>query len=198
MKDDDQKPEGVQDEDTETPEDEVAATPGEGEKPAAQPVEAPENIEELRQKARERDQYLDLLQRTTADFFNYQKRVRKDHDTMRQAALREFVEAILPALDNLDHAIAAAKNSADQALLTGVKLARDEVLRILGNFGVERMTVVGGKFDPNLHEAVLVEQTDKAPHQTVLEEMRAGYTLAGKAVRAAQVKISHSTKPAEG
>jgi len=197
MKEDESSQKDMQDEDTEAPDDAepssaAGAQPGKAEQPSAAGTEPVENIDELRQKAKERDQYLDMLQRTTADFLNYQKRMRKERETLRQTALRDFIEALLPALDNLDHAIAAAENSPDKALLEGVKLARDEVLRVLGNFGVRRMSTAGAKFDPNFHEAVMVEQTDKVPHQTVVEELRAGYTLDDKVVRAAQVKVAHN------
>ena len=199
MKEDDFIQKDMQDEDTEAPDDAGPSSEGAGqpEQPTEAGTETAENLEELRQKAKERDQYLDLLQRTTADFLNYQKRMRKEREALRQTALRDFIEALLPALDNLDHAIAAAENSPDKALLEGVKLAREEVLRILGNFGVKRMNTGAAKFDPNLHEAVMVDQTDKAPHMTVLEELRAGYTLDDKVVRAAQVKVAHNPRNSE-
>jgi len=194
MKDDEPIEKDVRDDDTEAPDDLAGAQPGEGERPAAPAAEEAEDIDELRQKARERDQYLDLLQRTTADFQNYQKRMRKEREALRQTALRDFIEALLPAIDNLDHAIAAAENSLDKALLEGVKLAREEILRVLANFGVTRMSTVGVKFDPNLHEAIMVEQTDAVPHQTVVEELRPGYMLDDKVVRAAQVKVAHDAR----
>ena len=190
MKDDEKDLDGkIPDDDTDLAEEELQAGTGQKAEPVA------EDVDELRQKARERDQYLDMLQRTTADFSNYQKRMHRERETNRQTAIRDFIAAILPALDNLDHAIAAAKDSPDSALLEGVKLARDEMLRVLHNFGVKRMDAAGGKFDPNIHEAVQVQQTDAVPHQTVLEEIRPGYLLNDKPLRAAQVKVSHHPHP---
>jgi len=101
----------------------------------------------------------------------------------------------VPCLDNFEHAINAASNSSDQAFLQGITLVEQEFLRTLANFNVERMKTVGGKFDPNYHEAVLEEETDKVPHQTILEEFRPGYTLNGRVIRAAQVKVSRHPKP---
>jgi len=149
-----------------------------------------EDLECLRQKAQERDEIFERLQRTTADFLNYQKRVRKQQEELRQYAVQSLVEALLPCLDNFDHAIAAAENSPDQGLLQGVKLVEQEFLRVLNNAGVERMKVVGQKFDPNYHEAVVQEESDEVENHTVLEELRAGYTLHGRVIRAAQVKVS--------
>ena len=187
MNDEERKPNTGNDEDTQASEEEICGPAPESAEAAA-PPEA-ENIEELRAKARERDQFLEMLQRTTADFLNYQKRMRKERETLRYTALRDFVEALLPGLDNLDHAIAAAKDSPDSALLTGVRLAQQEILRILSNFGIERIPAVGQKFDPNFHEAIVVENSE-LPEQTVIEELRPGYTLDGKTLRAAQVKVS--------
>jgi len=170
-----------------------------GEKPDAEAEEAPapQELDELRAKAAERDKFLDQLQRATADFINYQKRMAKERQSIRQAALRDLMEALLPVLDNLEHAIAAAKNSPDKALLEGVTLARDEALRIFGNFGVEQIRPVAGeRFDPNLHEAVMIEETDNASENTVTEEVRTGYTLDGKTLRATQVKVAR--KPLRG
>jgi molecular chaperone GrpE len=151
---------------------------------------ATEELEELRRKAQERDEVFERLQRTTADFINYQKRMRKECENLRQFAVQNLAVALLPCLDNFDHAIAAAENSPDQSLLEGVKLVEQEFIRVLSNVGVERMQVEGRKFDPNFHEAVVEEETDQAPHQTVLEELRAGYMLNGRVIRAAQVRVS--------
>jgi len=149
-----------------------------------------EDLEDLRQKAQERDEIFDRLQRTTADFLNYQKRMRKQQEELRQFAVQELVTSLLPCLDNFDHAIAAAQDSPDQALLEGVKLVEQEFFRVLSNVGIERMKVVGEKFDPNFHEAVMQQETEEVENHTVLEELRAGYTLNGRVVRAAQVKVS--------
>jgi len=161
-----------------------------------------QELSELRPKAKERDAIFEKLQRATADLLNYQKRMRKERENLRQYAVQDLVEALLPCLDNFDHAIAAAENSPDQSLLEGVKLVEQEFIRVLHNFGVERMDVREAPFDPNFHEAVIQEDTDRVPHQTVLEELRAGYTLNGRVIRAAQVKVSRhpdaEQSPAKG
>ena len=154
-----------------------------------------EMLEELRRKAEERDAIFEKLQHTTADFVNYQKRMRKECESLRQFAVQELVTALVPCLENFDHALAAAESSPDQALLEGVKLVEQEFVRVLQNFGVERMQAKGAKFDPNLHEAVMQEEDDAVPHETILEELRAGYTLNGRVVRAAQVKVSRHPDP---
>ncbi len=163
--------------------------------PAEEAGEMLEELEELRRKAQERDEIFDRLQRTTADFVNYQKRMRKECEALRQFAAQDLVAGLLPCLDNFDHAIAAAQNSPDQTLLEGVKLVEQEFVRVFDNFGVQRMQVKGAKFDPNYHEAVIEEETDEVDHQTVLEELRAGYTLNGRVIRAAQVKVSRHPHP---
>ena len=154
-----------------------------------------EVLEELRRKAEERDAIFEKLQHTTADFVNYQKRMRKEREALRQFAVQELVAALVPCLENFDHAIASAESSPDQGFLEGVKLVEQEFVRVLQNFGVERMHSQGAKFDPNLHEAVIQEEDDSVPHETILDELRAGYTLNGRVIRAAQVKVSRHPNP---
>ena len=183
----------------------VAEKPEEQEEKAEEAVEIPleeltaeemrEELARLRPKAQERDAIFEKLQRATADLLNYQKRMRKERESLRQFAVQDLVEALLPCLDNFDHAIAAAESSPDQSLLEGVKLVEQEFFRVLHNSGVERMDVHNAPFDPNFHEAVIQEDTDEVPHQTVLEELRAGYTLNGRVIRAAQVKVSRHPNP---
>jgi len=125
--------------------------------------------------------------------------MRKERENIRQNALRDLMEALLPVIDNLEHAIAAAKDSPDKALLEGVTLARDEAQRVFANFGVHPISpVVGQKFDPSLHEAVMVEENGSQPDGTVLEEIRTGYSLDGKTIRATRVKVSRRPQPAQG
>jgi len=181
-------------EESHSPDQETKAAPeGSAEQPKIEELLA--ELEELRAKAQERDAIFDRLQHTTADFMNYQKRVRKEREMLRQFAVQDLVEALLPCLDNSDHAIAAAQNSPDRKLLEGVRLVEQEFLRVLQNFGVERMDVGNAPFDPNFHEAVVQEETDAVPHETVMEELRAGYTLNSRVIRAAQVKVSRHPRP---
>ena len=167
----------------------------EGAEEAADKRDPREILKELRRKADERDAIFEKLQHTTADFVNYQKRMRKEREALRQFAVQELVEALVPCLENFDHAIAAAESSPDQGFLEGVKLVEQEFVRVLQNFGVERMQAQGARFDPNLHEAVMQEENDSVPHETILEELRAGYTLNGRLIRAAQVKVSRHPNP---
>ena len=178
-----------------TPGQEPEETKHEAAEEAADERTPQEMLDELRRKAEERDAIFEKLQHTTADFVNYQKRMRKEREALRQFAVQEFVVALVPCLDNFDHAIAAAESSPDQGFLEGVKLVEQEFVRVLENFGVERMQTKGAKFDPNLHEAVMQEENDAVPHETILGELRAGYTLNGRVVRAAQVKVSRHPNP---
>jgi len=158
--------------------------------------EAELDIADLQRKARERDEIFERLQRTTADFINYQKRMHKEREALRQFALQEFATALLPCLDGFDHAIAAGEGTCDPSLLEGVKLVEAEFLRVFANFGIERFEAKGRQFDPDRHEAIIEETTDAVPHRTVIEVTRPGYTLNGRVIRAAQVRVSRH--PAAG
>ena len=186
--------EGLSNDNTPTP-DEASGEAMQETAPEPEAEEMLEELEQLRRKAEERDAIFEKLQHATADFVNYQKRMNKERESLRQFAVQELVQALVPCLDNFDHAIAAAESSPDQTFLQGVKLVEQEFVRVLHNFGVERMEVLGQKFDPNFHEAVMQEENDEVAHETILDELRAGYTLNGRVIRAAQVKVSRHPNP---
>jgi len=101
--------------------------------------------------AAQRDEYLALAQRTQADFENYRKRVARESALAQERGVAKLVQELLPALDNLDRALAAAAE--DDPPLEGVRLVRSELSAALARVGVESFAPLGQKFDPALHEA---------------------------------------------
>jgi molecular chaperone GrpE len=173
--------------DEQTPKD-VAAPAGEAED-AASDVER--DLDELGEAKRERDEYLELAQRTRADFENYRKRVAKETSDALARGKAELARSLLPALDNLERALAAGEDaSAHKALLEGVAMVRDELHGRLEGAGVESFDPTGEKFDPRLHEALSTQPGEGTESGVVLETVERGYRLNGQVLRPAKVVVS--------
>jgi molecular chaperone GrpE len=156
---------------------------------AAETVER--DLDELSEAKRERDEYLELAQRTRADFENYRKRVAKETSDALARGKAELARELLPVIDNLERALAAGSDpAAHGALVEGVGLVLDELRGRLGNAGVESFDPTGEKFDPQLHEALSTQPAEGAEAGIVLETMQKGYRLNGQVLRPAKVVVS--------
>lgn len=147
--------------------------------------------------------YRDRLVRLQADFDNYRKRMVRDKADMIKSANADLLSAMLPALDHIDHALAsleknvAPADASDEAAkaepnpyIEGFKLIQNELLRGLEKFGLKPIDSIGKPFDVEVHEALSKMPSDSVPPEHVLFEVRKGYTLNGKVLRAAQVIVS--------
>lgn len=147
--------------------------------------------------------YRDRLVRLQADFDNYRKRMVRDKADMIKSANADLLSAMLPALDHIDHALAsleknvALADASDEAAkaepnpyIEGFKLIQNELLRGLEKFGLKPIDSIGKPFDVEVHEALSKMPSDSVPPEHVLFEVRKGYTLNGKVLRAAQVIVS--------
>jgi molecular chaperone GrpE len=173
--------------DKETPKD-VAEPAGEAED-AASDVER--DLDELGETKRERDEYLDLARRTKADFENYRKRVAKETSEALARGKADLAKTLLPALDNLERALAAGEDAANHgALVEGVAMVRDQLHSRLEDAGVESFDPTGEKFDPQLHEALSMQPAEGAESGVVVETVERGYRLNGQVLRPAKVVVS--------
>jgi len=126
--------------------------------------------------------------RAVADLENYRKRAQKERDDVQKFGVEKVVKDLLPVLDNLDRALAAA--AADDPLVAGVKLVRASFEQALGRHGVKGFSAMGQPFDPARHEALMqVPSAEAAPGTVVLEHAR-GYTLHDRLVRPAMVGVA--------
>jgi molecular chaperone GrpE len=154
-----------------------------------------EDLEALRARAeqaeRDRDELRDLAQRTRADFENYQKRAQRDRAEERRHAHAPLAADLLPVLDNLDRAMAAAKQAGETGpLVQGVAMVQAQVLDVLRRHGVTRIEALGQPFDPNRHEAVMQQPSDSVPPGTVLQVLQPGYLIHERVLRPASVAVS--------
>jgi molecular chaperone GrpE len=164
---------------------------------AAQEVER--DLDALEETKRERDEYLELAQRTKADFENYRKRVAGETEAARQRGRADMAAELIPVLDNLERALAASdidpqvaldgEVSADGALEQGVVLTYRDLRKTLERSGVEAYEPSGEKFDPEWHEAISTRPAEGAEPGTVVDVVEKGYRLDGQVIRAARVVV---------
>jgi len=156
-------------------------------------------IDELKKKLEEKEKEIkghhDRLLRLAADFENYKKRAAKEKEEWTKFANEDLIRAILPFIDNLERAVNHAEKVADTGvLIEGVRLTIQQILQVLNRFGLSSFESVGKPFDPTVHEAMLVVETDKHEPNQVVEEFQKGYLLNDRLLRPATVSVS---KPPE-
>lgn len=156
---------------------------------SAKPQDA--DIERMKAEAAQaKDQYL----RSLAELENTRKRLQRDKEEFLKFAAEGVIRELLPVLDGMSQALVAVDRQSDpQAVSKGVHMIYRQLLGLLEKEGVKRIATVGEKFDPHLHEAV-AQVTVQDPEQdgTIVEEVHAGYTMHGKVVRPAMVKVANA------
>ena len=133
------------------------------------------------------------LQRVTADFENYKKRSEREMNEFRKFANESLIKEILPIVDNLERALATEHEENEDAfkgIREGVEMTLKGLMDSLERFGVVRMETLGKPFDPNFHQAVSQEESEKHPENTVLHELQKGYMLRDRLVRPPMVVVS--------
>jgi molecular chaperone GrpE len=166
------------------PEDRGAAgAPGEGSVPAGVPDEQVAALE------RERDEYLDSLQRLKAEFDNYRKRSAREQESFAARAGEVLLKELLPVLDDLERALDAAEQHEEAELEEGVRLVHRSLLDALRKQGLE-LIATDGVFDPHVHEALLAQPADDAESGTVLQVLQKGYRLGDRVLRPARVVVA--------
>tara|TARA_Y100001970_G_C14235639_1_gene861613 strand:+ start:2819 stop:3430 length:612 start_codon:yes stop_codon:yes gene_type:complete len=148
-----------------------------------------EMIEKERVRAQKmEDRYL----RVNAEFENYKKRmIRESSDRFKYFNL-DLIKELLPSLDNLERAINHAKNENTDvdSMIVGLEMVNKMTHEVFEKFGVSRVNTVGEVFDPNVHQAVGVVESDSVPENQVVEECLGGYLLHGRIIRPAMVRVS--------
>ena len=153
-----------------------------------------ESLDEAAAQVDELEILKDKLQRLGADYQNYQKRAQRQITQAGQFASQEMAKSLLPVLDNFEHTLSNDHETADlTAILKGVAIVYDHLLNILKGQGLEVIQVEpGDSFDPSLHEAMLRQESDQLPPNSVIEQFTPGYTMKGRTLRPAKVSVSTS------
>lgn len=158
--------------------------------PAAAP--APPTLEEQlalakKEAAGSYDRYL----RAVADLENYRRRVAREKDELRQSAAANMLQHLVPVLDNLQLAVAAARQDPKAgAIADGVAMVLEQLKGVLERHGLKELNPLGQKFDPHQHESLSHQTSATVADEHVLQVVRVGYTLHGRLLRPAGVVLS--------
>ncbi len=160
------------------------------ESPAEQAAEAAA-VEETADGGESTGQLKDRLLRLQADFDNFRRRTLREKDQLYRNANEDIMLELLPVLDHLELALNAVKeHGADNAFFEGFKLVSEQMSSVLGRFGLTAIAGENGAFDPNLHEAISHLSSDEVPSDEIVAQVRRGYKLGERVLRAAQVVVS--------
>jgi molecular chaperone GrpE len=153
--------------------------------PTPQPEENP-----FEQLQNDMERFRDLALRTQADFENYRKRAVREKEEAIKYANASLIERLIPILDNYEFGIQAARAEGSQAVLVGLEMVAKQFQEFLTSAGVETIDAEGQPFDHNLHEAVAHEASETVPEGVVIRQIRKGYKLRDRLLRAANVFVS--------
>lgn len=152
---------------------------------AEEPVD--EKAELKAQLEAEQNKYLRLM----ADYDNFKRRAKKDQELAKKFRSQSLLTDLLPVLDNFERALAIETKSDESAsLLKGVEMVQKSLLDAVTAEGLEEIQSVGEPFDPHFHQAVLQESSEDSEPGTVLQELQKGYSLNGRVLRPAMVKVN--------
>lgn len=132
----------------------------------------------------------DKLLRLAAEFENYKRRQAKEYDNALKYAAEDILKQLLPTIDNLERALEHHDSKNPATMIEGVELTLKGLTTMLNKFGVEPIISAGQPFDPNIHEAMVMEASSEVPAQHVIREFEKGYRYKDRLLRAAKVVVS--------
>lgn len=144
---------------------------------------------EINELKSEVDRLKNAYAKAYADTENVKKRLQNEADTNKKYRIQSFAKGILPAIDNLERAMAASDDSESQ-LNKGVEMIYNQLIKSLKDEGVEEIDCLNKKFDPNFEQSIMVEKKEGVEPGVVIEVLQKGYMLKDRVLRAAMVKIS--------
>ncbi len=157
---------------------------------AAQPAEPESELQKVRA---ERDTLLDRLARLQAEFENARKRAVREQQDYREYAVSDTVKSLLPILDSFERALQVSGNNGND-LRSGLELIYKQLQDALVKLGLRQIPAKGEPFDPHLHEAIEMVDTDEVEDHHVLDELQRGYKLKERLLRPAMVRVARNPK----
>ncbi len=154
-----------------------------------------EDLQRVLDQTREQsDEHLRGLQRTAADFANYRRRIDEDREGVAQFSNALLISKLLSVLDDFDRALANVPSETHEGWVDGVRLVERKLRNLLEAEGVRPIEALGQPFDPNLHEAVVSEETADHPDNQVIGELQRGYRLRDRVLRPSLVRVANNPK----
>lgn len=154
--------------------------------------------EQFEQLQKEKGDIFSQLQRVSADYINYQKRISKQISDSTAYEKESMIKSLLPALDNFEHALAkAAQLDPQGAIIKGIQMVYDQIVDILKLQGVEQIKALGQQFNPEIHSAVTMISDPNQPENIVINESARGYKIGDRIIRPARVVVNkiNASKP---
>lgn len=180
-------------------------------KPAPPPPAAGEEEEKVKEKGsgpdskvaakteedwiREIEDFRERLQRTAADFANYQKRAQRETADVKKYAASPLALDLLGILDDFQRALAAAAGKLDADFLHGFMMIEAQLRETLQKHGVKPIEALNEPFDPNVHDALMEVEDDELPDKTVKDEIQKGYMIHDRLLRPTRVRVSRRPAP---
>jgi molecular chaperone GrpE len=147
---------------------------------------------ELEATRAQADEHMRSWQRAAADFSNYRRRTEEDRAAVMQLSNALLLTKLLGVLDDFDRALANVPEDIHEGWVDGVRLVERKLLTVLESEGVSPIEAVGELFDPNLHEAVVHDETTEYPDNHVIGEVQRGYRLRDRVLRPALVRVANN------
>jgi molecular chaperone GrpE len=158
-------------------------------------LEKIEDLERVLEQTRDQsDEHLRGLQRTAADFANYRRRVDEEREGLSQFSNSLLIAKLLAVLDDFDRALETVPPDIHEGWVDGVRLVERKLRNLLEAEGVTQIDALGEPFDPNLHEAVVYEETADHPDNQVIGELQRGYRLRDRVLRPSLVRVANNPK----
>src|SRR6266704_5037054 len=155
--------------------------------------ESTSHVSESQKLKAERDALVDRLARLQAEFENARKRAEREQQEFREYALADAVKAMLPTLDSFERALKAGEAEKSE-FRGGVELIYKQLQDALAKLGLRPIPATGEPFDPHLHQAVEMVDTDEVEDHHVLEELQRGYKLKDRLLRPSMVRVARNSK----
>ena len=160
------------------------------------PVDDPleDLAEKLKSKEQEAQENYERLLRISAEFENYKKRASREMEEFRKFSNQSLIKEMLSVVDNLELAMNSTNGhkTIDKGLLDGLEMTHREILKVFEKFKVKPISAKGQPFDPTFHEAVMQEETDEYPNNTVINELQKGYLIHDRLLRPSMVVVTKS------
>ncbi len=161
----------------------------------AQPQDPIKELEEkLNSKEQEAQENYDRLLRVSAEFDNYKKRTAREMEEIRKYSNQSLIREMLSVVDHLELAMNSTdgQKTIEKGLVEGLQMTHREILKVFEKFHVTQLSAMGQTFDPTFHEAVMQEETDDFPANTVVKELQKGYLIHDRLLRPSMVVVAKS------
>ena len=158
---------------------------------AETPAEQDELEQDIAELAKEKEEFLDRLQRTMAEFDNYRRRVSREKEDLLKYGSEKMARDLLPVADNFERALEQAKEATDPAaVVEGIEMIYKQFLAALEKYNVIPFDSLGEPFDPEKHEAMAQQKNPDFDENTIMAELQKGYVIGDRLLRPARVVVS--------